>query len=71
MGLFDARQKAEELLRQAAADRDTGIAAMGEPVADHGGVTVNAVMKNGATAEAWAADSADGWSVSVEKPKGR
>lgn len=70
MGLFDARQKAEELLQETAAEQGTEITAMGEPVADHGGVIVNAATADGGTAEAWA-DGADGWSVSVEKPKGR
>jgi hypothetical protein len=69
MGLRDARQKAEELLRQTAAEQGTGIAAMGEPVAADGGVVVGAVTADGGAVEAWA-DGAGGWAVSVAKPKG-
>lgn len=69
MGLREAREKAEELLRQAAAEQGTEITGMGEPAAVHGGAAVSAVTADGGTAEAWA-DGADGWTVSVEKPKG-
>jgi hypothetical protein len=71
MGLWEAREKAEALLRQEAAEQGTEVTAMGEPVAAGGGVAVNAQTADGGTAEAWAADGADGWTVSVEKPKGR